>query len=155
MTQLLARIAGDSLAIGAIMLSGLPDKISQENQIAGALVTGHVFELADDLYNAVSGVAPPLILHWGGDMDYQGFENKALYFSAVSYAGSMLTLDEQFARTLNSVSPLPPNVTNYVVLGSMIVVADVLREYLKGVNSQVAQYLVRPLNLIGLYGSSA
>jgi hypothetical protein len=147
MSQILYDIAGNALSVGVIMASGLPEKLEGVNPIYNALVTGHVFALADDVYNYASGMRQPLLIQ---NMEYKAYENKALFNSAVFGVANMTGIDAQVAQLVANSSPLPPNITQNVTLGGMIVAANLIRGALANQPNVMAQYLVNPLSIVGI-----
>jgi hypothetical protein len=83
-------------------------------------------------------------------MEYKAYENKALFNSAVFGVANMTGIDAQVAQLVANSSPLPPNITQNVTLGGMIVAANLIRGALANQPNVMAQYLVNPLSIVGI-----
>lgn len=149
----LMNFVGNSASIGLLLASGLPQKFDQNFQspVMSALFTGHMFAIADDLWLYVSGGQPNLI----GNMNYQAFENTALYNAGLYGAVHFTGLDASVVKVIQDTAGevLPDWAVTYGTLGGMISVANLARQTL----AQKAQstnpllgYIVNPLSIVGL-----
>lgn len=147
--NVLYNIAGESLSIGLVMASGVPEMIEDkfDNPVLSALVTGGSIALADDIYNYVSGVAPTTLIQ---NMQYKAFANTALY-NAIAFTGAHTTgVDKMLGDAVSKFSPLPPAINTPVALGTMMVGANALRNVLALQQNQLSQYIVQPLLIAGI-----
>ena len=149
MQGLLYNVVGEAVAVAVVLGSGLPEKLQDtfpKNVVGQSLITGASFALADDLYSYVSGYKKSDLI---GSMDYKAFANTSLYNAGVFAAANATGVDYMIASSVSSVSPLPPAITSNLVLGGMVVGANVLRGVIAENNSNVAQMIVRPLSIVG------
>jgi hypothetical protein len=150
LSSTLFNIAGESLSVGLLLASGLPEKVENQfnNPVMTTLTTGFGIALADDLFNYFSGVAPSALI---GNMHYKAFINTGLWNSAAFASAHFTGVDAMLGGAVSSVSPLPQNINAPLVLGTMIVGANVVRQVLADQPNPLAQYIVQPLSIVGIH----
>jgi len=147
---LLYELLADAAISAGLIAMNIPSRLQSslgDSAVAASLVTGHLFAATDDTALYLLGQPNNL---WGGHL--LACENTALYNSALFLVGNLVGADQAFIGAVNDVLPFGPVINGGLTLGTFIVGANGIRQYLAANygSNQVIQYLVQPLSLINV-----
>lgn len=146
MPKIVWDILANVVATTVLYMTPLPDYLqSQPNRILATFGTGASFTISNDLADWYFTGRSRIL-----SGEFRQFVDESIYNGSVFMVIDQLNLDDMVNTTIKGVSPFGDDVNRNVLIGSIAVGMNTLRDFLQNnySNNQLVSILLRPTSLI-------